>query len=133
MAMSTVNAEYMFMPQATLQDAPASLARRGVSRPDPDQRRTPRIQIAYPAQVTVVGSTGRILHGVIQNISEGGTQLRLDEPLPPSTLVRIEYEDNLLLGEVVYCQDEESGWLAGVRIEHGLFGLSTLAVAMQGF
>jgi len=34
---------------------------------------------------------------------------------------------------VVYCQPERSGSLIGLRIEHGLFGLTQLARAMQGF
>jgi hypothetical protein len=33
----------------------------------------------------------------------------------------------------VYCQQEQSGWLAGVKIEHGLFELTALADAMRGF
>jgi hypothetical protein len=80
-----------------------------------------------------VGALTHILQGEIRNVSEGGTQILLDEPLPPPTLVRIEYDDNLLLGEVVYCRQEQSGWLVGVRVEHGLFGLTALAVAMQRF
>jgi hypothetical protein len=70
---------------------------------------------------------------MIQNVSEGGTQIWLDQTLPASTLVKIEYDDNLLLGEVIYCRREQSGWLVGVKIEHGLFELTALAAAMQGF
>ena len=99
----------------------------------PEQRQTERHQLSYPAIVSVVGTSNQVLHGMTRNVSEGGTQIRLDEPLPPSTLVKIEYEDNLLLGEVIYCQQEQSGWLAGVRIEHGLFGLTALATAMRRF
>jgi hypothetical protein len=127
------------MPQTTLLDAPVSLdhsrdqSSDHGSKPLLDQRQTERHQLSHPAVVTVIGALGRILHGVIRNLSEGGTQIRLDEPLPPSTLVKIEYDDNLLLGEVVYCNQEQSSWLAGVRVEHGLFELTALARAMQGF
>jgi len=39
----------------------------------------------------------------------------------------IDYDDNRLLGEVVYCAKEQAGWLVGIRVEHALLGLSTLA------
>lgn len=98
-----------------------------------DQRQAERQPVSLPARVTLVGAPSQVLHGTLRNLSEGGTQIRLDELLPPSTLVKIEYEDNLLLGEVVYCQQEQSGWLVGIKIEHGLFELTALAAALQGF
>jgi hypothetical protein len=42
-------------------------------------------------------------------------------------LVTIDYDDNRLLGEVVYCQKEQANWLVGVRVEHALLGLAVLA------
>lgn len=119
------------MPYAMLVDEPVSLDRT-VDRGS-DQRQAERRQISHPAIVSVAGTPGQVLHGVIRNVSEGGTQIRLDQTLPSSTLVKIEYDDNLLLGEVIYCQQEQSGWLVGVKIEHGLFELTALARAMQGF
>jgi len=119
------------MPHTMLVEEPVSLDQWLDRAPDP--RQAERRQISHPAIVSVVGPTGQVLHGMIRNVSEGGTQIQLDQPLAPSTLVKIEYEDNLLLGEVIYCQQEKFGWLAGVRIEHGLFGLTALATAMQGF
>ena len=98
-----------------------------------DLRQTERRDLSHPAVVTVMGMPGQVLDGQIRNVSEGGTQIRVSEPLPPFTLVRVEYDDNLLLGEVVYCQPDGSGCLLGLRIEHGLFGLTALARAMQGF
>ena len=98
-----------------------------------DQRQTERHALSQSALVTVVGTPNEVLQGEIRDISEGGTQIWLDAPLPVYTLVRIEYDDNLLLGEVVYSQQEPSGWLIGLRIEHGLFGLTALADAMRAF
>jgi hypothetical protein len=123
------------MPQATLLDTPVSLDRRRVQRADQerDQRQAPRVPLDHTALVSVAGAPDQVLHGEIRNLSEGGTQVWLEQPMPPSTLVKIEYNDSLLLGEVVYCQQEQSGWLVGVQIEHGLFELTALATAMQGF
>lgn len=112
------------MLKEMLIDAPLALAER------PDQRQTSRQRLNQSAIVTV-GPDRHVLHGELRNISAGGTQLRLGEPLSPFMLVRIEYDDNLLLGEVVYCQQEQSHWLVGLRIEHGLFGLTALAEAMS--
>ena len=83
--------------------------------------------------MTVIGTPTQVHRAQIRNLSEGGTQILLGEPLAPFTLVRIEYGDNLLLGEVIYCRPEEFGHLVGLRIEHALFGLSALSEAMQTF
>jgi len=101
--------------------------------PQPDQRQAERQEVSRPAVLTVVGTSGAVLHGEVRNISEGGTQIRLEEPLQPFTLVKIECDDNLLMGEVVYCRPDESAWIIGLRVEHSLFGLKALADAMQGF
>ena len=121
MAIRVRKEHHGIMPKELLLDAPLVLAER------PDQRRTSRQKLNQSAIVTV-GS--RVLVGELRNVSAGGTQLRLGEPLPASMLIKVEYDDNLLLGEVVYCQQEESHWLIGLRIEHGLFGLKALAEAM---
>jgi PilZ domain-containing protein len=98
-----------------------------------DKRSGRRFELGRPASLSMVGTPGRVLSGEIRNVSEGGTQVRLAERVEPSTLVRIEYDDNLLLGEVVYCRPDQSSWLAGIKVEHGLFGLAGLAEAMKGF
>jgi hypothetical protein len=98
-----------------------------------EQRQTERQELSQFAIVSVVGTPARVLQAEIRNLSQGGTQIRLGEPLPPFTLVRIEYADNLLLGEVIYCRQEQCGWLVGLRVEHGLFGLTALADTMQAF
>jgi len=123
MAISGRKEQHGIMPKEMLIDAPLVLEER------PDQRRTSRQKLNQTAMVTV-GSDSRVILGELRNVSAGGTQLRLSEPLSTSMLVRVECDDNLLLGEVVYCQQEESHWLVGLRIEHGLFGLKALADAM---
>ena len=96
-----------------------------------DQRQSQRHQLGQSAIVNVLG-TASLLHGEIRNISKGGTQLRLDQPLRAGSLLRVEYDNNLLLGEVVYCQQEQAGWVVGFRIEHTMSGLTALADAMRG-
>ena len=127
------------MPNATVLDQPVSLDQRldpiQDQRLEPilDQRQTERREIVHPAMVSLLGTTREVLHGMVRNVSEGGTQVQLDEPVLPSTLVKIEYEDNLLLGEVIYCEPAQYGWLVGVKIEHGLFELTAITKVMQTF
>ena len=98
-----------------------------------DQRQSERQDLRHWALVTTVETPARVLRSEIRNVSSGGTQILLGEPLPAFALVKIEYDDNLLLGEVVYCRQEEFGYLVGLRIEHALFGVAALADAMQSF
>ena len=79
-----------------------------------DRRQTPRQQLSQSAVVSLLG-TGQVLHGEIQNLSEGGTQILLHEPVDLASLVKIEYADKLIRGEVVYCRQEKAGWLLGIR------------------
>ena len=111
-------------PQTMVVDAPSALDQQ------PDQRQAERHQLSQSAIVSVFGTPSLVLHGEILNLSEGGTQIWLDQPLRYASLVRIDYNDNLLLGEVVYCQREQAGWLVGIRVEHALLGLTALARAL---
>jgi hypothetical protein len=101
--------------------------------PHADQRQDQRHQLDQSATVSVLGIASQIIYGEIQNVSEGGTQIRLDQPLRYGSLVTIDYDDNRLLGEVVYCEKERAGWLVGIHVEHALLGLSTLASIGERF
>jgi hypothetical protein len=106
-------------------DAPSTLEQRT------DQRQAQRHPLSQSAIVSVLGAASQVFQGEIRNVSKGGTQLHLGQPLATGSLLRIEYDNNLLLGEVVYCQQERPGWVVGVRIEHALSGLAALSVAMS--
>jgi len=114
-------------PQTLVVDAPIRLDQQ------PDQRQAQRRQISQPAMVHPLGISSRqVIQCEIRNVSKGGTQLHLGQRLGIGTLLRIEYDNNLLLGEVVYCRQEQAGWVAGIRIEHSLSGLTVLADAIRG-
>lgn len=112
--------------QTVVVDAPIALDQQ------PDQRQSQRHDLSQSAVVTTLGPTAEVLQGEIRNVSKGGTQLHLGQPLRIGSLVRVDYGNNLLLGEVVYCQQVQTGWIAGLRIEHTLSGLTALADAMSG-
>ena len=96
-----------------------------------ERRQNERHNVGCAATVTVFGMDDPVLFGTINNVGEGGAQLIVGRRIAPSSLVKIEYGDSFLLGEVIYCQQDDSGWLAGLRIEHGLFGLTALAAAVR--
>lgn len=52
--------------------------------------------------------------------------LSTGESIRESTLVSVEYEDTLLLGEVVICSGTEQAWTLEVRVEQMLTGLQSL-------
>jgi hypothetical protein len=107
--------------QSAVPDVPSALQEKL------DQRQYQRHELSRSAIVSIFGASSEVLRGEIQNVSHGGSQVRLRKPLRSGSLVRIEYDDNLILGEVVYCQQERANWLVGVRVEHALWGLTALA------
>ena len=99
--------------------------------PQADRRQAPRQQLNQSAAVSVLGS-GEILHGHIRNLSEGGAQVLLGQPLKVTSLVKIEYAGKVLRGEVVYCRQEESGWVLGIRAGSELPGVIDRADSAGG-
>lgn len=107
-------------------------AHRGLQLPlqqQPDRRQAPRQQLMQSAAVNIPG-TDQVLRGEIRNVSEGGVQILLRQPLCVTSPVKIEYDGKLLLGEVVYCRQEQAGWLLGIRLRDGLSGAKDLAKVM---
>jgi len=116
------SAEHLFMRlQTMVADASIVLDQRA------KLREAQRYPLDQSVTVSVLGTASEIFHGEIRNISKGGTQIWLDQPPRYASLVTIDYDDNRLLGEVVYCKKEQVGWLVGIRVEHALLGLATLA------
>jgi hypothetical protein len=54
-------------------------------------------------------------------------RLLVDRALPPGSLVKVEAEDALLLGEVCYSLASNPGFEVGVQLQHSLIGLRELA------
>ena len=127
MVISAGNTEHAIMRQQIMvANAPIALDRQA------DQRQDGRYQLSRSATVSVLGTACQILHGEIRNVSEDGIQIRLGQSLRYASLVTIDYDDNRLLGEVVYCEKEQAGWLVGIRVEHALLGQATLASIGSG-
>ncbi len=55
-----------------------------------------------------------------------GLRLVLKQPVPAGTLVKVQSDDWLMLGEVCYCRKERLNFVAGLQLEHSLMGLQEL-------
>jgi hypothetical protein len=107
--------------QTIVADAPIALDLQA------DQGQEQRYQRSQSATVSVLGTVCQALRGEVRNVSNGVAQIRLDQPLRYASLVSVDYDENRLLGDVVYCLKDQTGWLVGIRVEHALLGLATLA------
>jgi len=96
-----------------------------------DQRREPRFAANQPITVTLLGEDTRTENATVKNASSRGLAIELSNPIPPSTALKIEFEDGFVLGEAVYCRRESHAWLVGVELDQVLCGLSALVRKLQ--
>lgn len=98
-----------------------------------DLRSEPRFSSLAPTNASLrilddgSGSRGRAAQPVeVVNLSGSGLRLRATQAQPAGTLVRIDCDDVMLLGEVCYCEPEGSQYAMGVRLEHSLVHTESL-------
>jgi hypothetical protein len=97
-----------------------------------NQRRELRIETEQPVRVTIFGEPDIHLPACIKNVSARGVGLELYGPVAVGAPLKIELDDALLLGEVIYCRDDGASFYVGVELEHSLCGLRELAEALGG-
>ena len=88
----------------------------------PDQPRSATIQI--PAADPVRGK--RSLPSQFVDLSGKRLTLTAGEPVRRSTVVSVEYEDSMFLGEVLTCVGTENSWTIEIKVEQVLNGLQSL-------
>ena len=98
-----------------------------------NQRRESRFQADRPVAITLFGEPDTRVTGRIRNISGKGIGLEVDRPIAAGTALKVEVEDGLLLGEVIYCRQDEALYYAGVELEHSLCGLAELSGMVDAF
>ena len=97
-----------------------------------ERRRYPRFRQNEAVSVTMLGKDSHLVKGVIVDASQSGLRLWSPELLAAGTLVKMESEDTLLLGEVCYAQPAAAdfalgpGFLMGLELSRALYGLSEL-------
>jgi hypothetical protein len=97
-----------------------------------NQRRELRIETEQSVRVTIFGEPNIQLPACIKNVSARGVGLELQGPVAAGAALKIELDDTLLLGEVIYCREDAGSFYVGVELEHSLCGLKDLAEALGG-
>jgi hypothetical protein len=93
-----------------------------------EKRAAPRFPSAQAVLVTLLDAGSDNLDARIENISGTGARLLLSRPIACGALLKLEWEDTLLLGEVCYCQPLEGGdFAAGLQLQHALLQTGELA------
>ncbi len=87
--------------------------------PAADRRRSRRISVGAEVTVTILTPESCPITGIVENASTGGIRLMTDTPLARKALIQIHF-DNLLLGEVIYCQPVDGRYAVGLQIGQSL-------------
>jgi len=91
-----------------------------------EQRAEVRIAIDRPVAVVVLDGKEIRETARVRNVSPAGLQLVSDCAIPTGTAIKIELDNALALGEVIYCRSEGDHFVLGARLEHVLNGLAEL-------
>lgn len=85
-----------------------------------------RLAIDQPVAVLVLGGEEIREAARVRNVSPAGIQLVSNRVIPAGSAIKIELDNSMALGEVVYCVAEGDHSIMGVKLEHVLNGLAEL-------
>ena len=91
-----------------------------------DKRCKPRFSVEQIVAITSLGEHRLQQTGKVRNSSGSGLGLVVDTEIAAGTALRIEWDDAMVLGEVMYCRRVEAGYFVGVHLEQMLRDLSKL-------
>jgi hypothetical protein len=98
-----------------------------------NQRRAPRFETNQCVSVTLFGEPDIRVTARIRNVSMRGMGLELQGPVAIGAPLKIDFDDGLLLGEVIYCREDGASFYVGVELEQALYGLADFAKTLGGF
>jgi hypothetical protein len=96
-----------------------------------ERRREPRFAAEQPVVVTLLGARKIRRPAQIKNVCSSGMAIEMDRPAPPGTLLRIEFEDGVTLGESVHCREAAGSYYVGITLDQALKSLANLALAVD--
>ena len=102
-----------------------------------ERRMLPRVPQDQPVRITLLhppllgDQDEASITGICVNMSLAGACFRVNREIPPGTLVRVETDDALWLGEVVYPRPDEDAFVTGLHFEHSVIGLGQLQRTLQ--
>ena len=91
-----------------------------------EQRAEARFAIDQSVAVIVLGGKEIREKAHVRNVSPAGLQLISDRVIPAGSAIKIELDNALALGELMYCVAEGDHSVLGVKLEHVLNGLAEL-------
>jgi hypothetical protein len=91
-----------------------------------DKRREPRFAAEQRVTIVTLGERQFRQMAVIRNASGTGLGLFVKTEIPAGSVLRIELEDAIILGEAMYSRPMEDGQFVGVQLEQVLRGLGEL-------
>jgi hypothetical protein len=98
-----------------------------------DNRREPRFVTDQSVTVTLLREPQITLTGRVQNYSGRGLGLMTDTAVASGTALKIAMDDAIILGEAVFCRQEEDHYYVGIELNQVLAGLAELARRLQEF
>ena len=96
-----------------------------------ESRHEPRFETDQEVVITVLGDGGMVLKGRITNFSGKGLCVFSPQALPAGKALKIELNDTLMLGEVIYSRGEEGGYQVGVALDQALYHTRDLAALAE--
>ena len=97
-----------------------------------ERRKQPRFDVVHAVQVTVLDEPPVKLKGQVVNVSGGGFRLLAEGQIRLNAAVRIDMSDAVLLAEVCYCREDDSGLYAiGLESQQILSHTSDFAQLMN--
>jgi hypothetical protein len=102
-----------------------------------DKRKEPRFETSYAIRLTILGSSAgvpdKVVPACIINLSGRGLSLTTEAPVPVGSAVRIDIDDNMLLGEVCHLnQTGPASFTCGVHLEQALTAVNDLSRLIAG-
>jgi hypothetical protein len=84
-----------------------------------EHRKESRLKANQPVLVTALGLMGMPpMSGRVLDMSGSGLRLRLPNPVPCGSPVKVESERMVMLGEVVRCDDDAEAYSVGLVLLH---------------
>jgi hypothetical protein len=91
-----------------------------------EQRREPRFQADQRVMVEVLSDSPVRIAAKVKDASGRGLGISATAPIPPGAAIRIEIEDAVVLGEAIYCRNDQGSYFVGVELDQVLVGLTEL-------
>jgi hypothetical protein len=96
-----------------------------------ERRSEPRRPAGQNLSLQVLGNRRITVPAQLLDCSQGGAGLEVAIYVSPGTLVRLDFENELWLGEVAHCEPRPRGYTLGVRVEQRLSHLVELQAQFQ--